>query len=160
MPTKKPVVVVDRGSVIATLRANRERLLKDTSVELKIPGWDHLYARYKRLPWEQVRDLSVMIDGDAQEQVGAAIDALLDACETLLYKSADGDLDLELRYEQTFAQEFLGDNDARTPAQVLMAAFIDEPAIMGQVGEYLVWAGREQDAMAEQLGKGSGRTRA
>lgn len=142
---------IDRASMMAQLRANRERLQKDKTLTLKLPGWDSLSVRYRRLPWESIKGLATIGDGDSAQEVGAALDVLLAACEEVLFD----DEGLGLRYEQGLAQ-LIGDDAAVTPPEVLFSAVFsdDETALMLHAGEFMEWAMRLQAEASEELGKG------
>jgi hypothetical protein len=143
---------VDRASMMAQLRANRERIAKDRTKTLKLPGWESLSVRYKRLPWDQIKGLAGMGEGDGTEDIGAAMDVLIAACEEVLF---DGD-GLTLRYEQKLA-ELIGDS-AVTPPEVIDAVFPDEVSLMVHAGEYMTWAMRLEGEASDELGKDSAGT--
>lgn len=145
------------GSVIENLRANRARLLSDKDTVLKLPGWGSLYARYKRLPWDTVKALQGLGSGDSTVEVGTVIEVLIAACDEMVFRDADGEQPLGLRYEQGLA-ELIGDEDAKTPPEVVAAVFTDEGSLMVHGSEYLAWSLRLEDEATASLGKPSGQT--
>lgn len=145
-------MALDRAALTEQLRANRARLLADKTKTLRLPGWDSLSVRYRRLPWERVQHLAGMGSGDSTADIGAAMDVLIAACEEVLFED-DG---LGLRYEQGLA-DLIGD-EAVTPPEVVDAVFPDELALMTHAGEYIAWAMRIEEEASERLGKTSGQT--
>jgi hypothetical protein len=138
---------LDRSAVISQLRANRARLLQDKTTTIGLPGWDSLSARYRRLPWEQVKGLAGLGTDDATVELGAAMEVLISACEEVLF---DGE-GLGLRYEQGLA-DLIGDEDAKAPAEVVNAVFPDELSLMTHAGDYMAWATRAEQEASETLG--------
>lgn len=140
---------LDRAAVMHQLKANRERLLADKTTDLGLPGWDSLSARYRRLPWDQIKGLAGLGTGDSTAEIGAAMDVLLAACDEVLF---DGE-GLGLRYEQGLA-ELIGDEDATSGPEVVSAVFPDELSLMAHAGEYMTWAMRLQAEDDKTLGNG------
>lgn len=141
---------IDRSSMLSELQANRQRILSDKEKVLKLPGWDSLSARYRRLPWDSIKGLQgIGQSDDSTQEVGAAIDVLINACVEVLFQGEG----TGLRYEQGLAKLY-GDNEANTPPEVLMSVFADdEAALMMHAGEYIEWALRMETEASEALGK-------
>lgn len=145
-------LTVDPGSTAGKLRAERERIMKDKTKTLPLPGWESLSVRYKRLPWEDAKALIDREPGDPQQEVSAALDTLIKACDEVLYLG-ESFPDGPLRFEQRLAQ-FIGDDEATHPAEVLMSLVADdETALMGHAGEFITWALRLMGEANEALGK-------
>jgi hypothetical protein len=150
------------NSIMAELKSNRERLKSDTTKLFSIPGWDSLYVEYKRIGWDQSRHLFNAISDDLADggaQVGAAIKSLIEACVTFKYDNGETEKDLEVKYEQKLA-EFIGETDATSPAEVVMAIMTDETTLMGHAGDYVEWVTRSDNEDEAELGKDLGGTKA
>jgi hypothetical protein len=141
---------VDRASMVAELRANKNRILADKTKTLQLPGWDSLSVRYKRLPFGALESLSGALDSDDETaKVGAAMDVLLKACEEVLYQGEG----LGLRYEQGLAQ-LIGDDESVSPPEVIDSVFPDELSLILHAADYMSWCFRMENEAAAALGKG------
>lgn len=87
------------GSLMDGLRAQRAEAAKHTTIDLPIPGYDSLVARYRLIdPLVESKEIGARVTkqypGKPQEQTfWALVDTLIEACEGLYVRRDDGKVD-------------------------------------------------------------------
>lgn len=81
----------EEGSVLAEVRRRREQIASDKTLDLLVPGYEgRIAVRYRGIPIERWEETIKRTERSNNPMAGA--DALVETCETILVRNAEGTL--------------------------------------------------------------------
>jgi hypothetical protein len=150
------------GSLADRMRARRDLVEAQHTKTLDIPGYEGvLAAEYRMLSWATIRKIAARHDGlrdPAMQEVYAAADTLIRACEEIHEVRGDGQLRATGERWKALAQAAGAKlPDDATDRQALIALFVHDTRVMEHYRDYEQWirgrTGEVEDDVVRDFGE-------
>lgn len=156
-PTPAADAPAPQDSLRDLLRGSREALQATRTIDLPVPGWGALVARYHVLSWRETRQITARherVRDVAQQELYIAADSLIAACDGT-FASLDGQLQpLNMIYGIDLAR-YLGEDGAESARQAVFQLIPNEIQLITHYGELMAWMQGENVSVDEDLAQGN-----
>lgn len=140
-------------SLMERLRSQRAAIGRERRLDLPIPGYDGLVARYKKVSWDETKKIAEKVDkskSPRRELMGHA-DYLVAACDTILVHDGEQlrpihevfadmlDDDEPVKFDHRLAKILGIEGDVDSARKVCLAVFNNPMAVTAQHNEVGQW---------------------